>query len=142
MALSHNSKLSKPEPSWGSVDKTKLPRQAHANQGEPDKKSTWGYPHHWVKGGTQTNEDGVYTNGDMYLHEGGLNAAWAAAQGARTGQKASQSIKNHLQTHRKALGKDKEEQASAQESPLVLDAQSRAQKAEELKRYGISKSLM
>lgn len=125
MALSHNSTLSKPEPSWGSIDKTKLPRSAHADMGEPGKKSTWGYPHHWVKNGTQVDEDGVYTNGDMYLHDGGLNAAWAAAKGARSGQQASQAVISHLQAHRKALGKD-DERENALFSPLVIDAERRA----------------
>jgi len=34
MALTHNSKLADNEPDWGSVDKTKLPRNAFADQGE------------------------------------------------------------------------------------------------------------
>lgn len=54
------------------------------------------YPHHWVKGN------------ELLLHKGGLNAAWAAAQGARSGQKASPEIISHLEAHRKALGLDKE----------------------------------
>ncbi len=124
MALTHNSTLSTPEPSWGSVDKTKLPRIAHADMGDPNKKSSWGYPHHWVKNGTQLSDDGVYTNGDMYLHEGGLNAAWAAAQGARSGQRASQSVISHLQSHRRALGKT-DETTSISDSPLVEDADRR-----------------
>lgn len=111
MAFTHNSTTKDGEPSWGSVDKTALPRIAHAEMGEPDKKSTWGYPHHWVSGGTNKNGDGVWTNGTMYLHKGGLNAAYAASQGARSGQKATQSVINHLQTHRKALGLDKESSA-------------------------------
>ena len=85
MAFSHNSKTSDSEPNWGSVDKTALPRNAHADQGEAGKKSTWSYPHHWISGGTQKDDDGIWINGTMYLHEGGLNAAWAAAQGARSG---------------------------------------------------------
>ena len=114
MALTHNNTLADDEPSWGSVDKTKLPRNAFADQGEEGKKSTWGYPHHWVKNGGNPDESGVYTTGDMFLHEGGINAAWGAAQGARSGQKASQSVIDHLQSHRKALGK---EEASA--NPLI-----------------------
>ncbi len=104
MAFSHNSTTQDDEPDWGSVDKTKLPRVAFGDQGEPDKKSSWKYPHHWVKGGTETDENVVYTNGTMYLHRGGLAAAWASANGGRSGQEASQSVKNHLNAHRKAIG--------------------------------------
>lgn len=109
MVFTHNSKTEDGEPGWGSVDKTKLPRKAFADMGEADKKSTWSYPHHWIKNG-KVGEDGVYESGDMFLHKGGLNAAWAAAQGARSGNKASPEIISHLNTHRKALGLEKEEQ--------------------------------
>lgn len=102
-ALTHNSKLAESEPGWGSVKKTELPRNAHAEMGEAGKKSSWKYPHHWVKGG-KLGEDGVYVSGDMFLHKGGLNAAWAAAQGARSGEEASAGVKAHLEKHRKALG--------------------------------------
>ena len=101
--LSHDSKLAPSEPSWGSVDKTKLPRAAFAEQGDPDKKSTWGFPHHWVKNG-KLGPDGVYTSGTMYLHRGGLAAAWQAARGARSGKQASPAVKAHLQSHRRAIG--------------------------------------
>lgn len=110
-ALTHNSNTADSEPSWGDVDKTKLPRLAFADMGEPDKKSTWGYPHHAVKDGGGMNEMGCFTTGTMYLHRGGLNAAWAAANGARSGQEASDAVKSHLQAHRKALGMDKEEES-------------------------------
>jgi HK97 family phage prohead protease len=40
----------------------------------------------------------------MFLHRGGLNTAWAAANGARSGQKAPQEVLDHLQAHRDALG--------------------------------------
>lgn len=105
MALTHNSKLGEGAPKWGSVDKTKLPRNAHADKGDAGKKSTWKYPHHWVKDGGDLNDDGVYASGDMYLHEGGLNAAWSAANGGRSGDKAPAAVLAHLQAHRKALGK-------------------------------------
>jgi len=109
-ALTHNSKTSDTEPVWGDLDKTKLPQKAFADEGEPDKKSTWKYPHHWVKNGGKLDDSGIFTTGDMFLHKGGLNAAWAAAQGARTGKPASASIIAHLSKHRKDLGlKDAEE---------------------------------
>jgi hypothetical protein len=110
VAIRHNSKLAATEPSWGSVDKTKLPRLAYADMGEPDRKTSWRFPHHWVRNGANTNDAGVYTTGDMYLHRGGLNAAWAAAQGARSGRKAPQSVINHLQQHRRALGLGKSDE--------------------------------
>ena len=104
MAFRHNNQVADDEPNWGSVDKTALPRIAFADMGEEDKKSTWGFPHHWVKGGTEKDENGVWTNGTLYLHRGGLNAAWAAAQGARSGEKASTAVISHLKAHRAALG--------------------------------------
>ena len=109
-AFSHNSTVDNGEPDWGSVDKTKLPRPAFAGQGEPDKKSTWDYPHHWVKGGGGEDNNGVYTTGTMYLHRGGLGAAWAAANGSRSGQQASSEVKSHLDSHRKAIGMGDENQ--------------------------------
>lgn len=120
----HNNKTADGEPTWGSVDKTKLPRNAHAEMGEVDKKSTWKYPHHWIEGGSETDDDGVYTDGTMYLHKGGLNAAWSAANGARSGKEASDEVKAHLQKHRKALGldDDKEEESSTSgtDAPLRM----------------------
>ena len=103
MAFTHNSKTASSEPGWGTVDKTALPRIAHADMGEEGKKSTWKYPHHWVKGGTKKDEDGIWTDGTLYLHHGGLKAAWAAANGARSGKKASQAVINHLQAHRNTV---------------------------------------
>lgn len=108
-ALTHNSKLAETEPSWGSVDKKKLPRKAFADMGDRDKVSTWTYPHHFVVSGGKPDEDGRYTSGTMYLHKGGLAAAWGAAHGARSGEKASAKVISHLSAHRKALGLDGKE---------------------------------
>jgi len=124
MALTHNSKLADNEPAWSDVDKTKLPRIAFADMGEEDKKSTWKYPHHWVKNG-KIGDDGIYISGDMYLHEGGLNAAWAAAQGARSGEKASGDVISHLEEHRKAVGKETAHGDKINESCLIEDAKAR-----------------
>ncbi|MBZ5707489.1 MAG: hypothetical protein LAN63_19265 [Acidobacteriia bacterium] len=107
-AFQHNSTVADKEPDWGSVDKTKLPRAAFADQGEPDKKSSWGYPHHWVQNGGGEDKNGVYTTGTMYLHRGGLAAAWTAANGARSGQQGSSAVKDHLNAHRKAIGMGEE----------------------------------
>lgn len=106
MAFRHNSTTAQDEPGWGAIDKTKLPRSAFAYQGESGRKSTWGFPHHWVKDGGDEDDDGIYTNGAMYLHRGGLNAAWSAANGGRSGRKASPEVRRHLQAHREALGID------------------------------------
>jgi len=108
----HNSNMMDSEPSWASVEKESLPREAFAEIGEPDKKSTWGFPHHFISEGSEKDDNGIWTNGTMFLHKGGLNAAWAAAQGARSGQEASQAVKDHLQAHRKAIGiADEDEKA-------------------------------
>lgn len=106
-ALTHNSKLASDEPKWGGVDKTKLPRGAHAVTGEANKKSTWKYPHHFVRSGGKLSDLGVYTTGDMYCHRGGVIAAWSALMGARSGQRGPQDAIQHVQRHRKALGLEK-----------------------------------
>ncbi|HID29436.1 MAG TPA: hypothetical protein EYP19_05465, partial [Desulfobacterales bacterium] len=74
--FSHNSTLAESEPRWGNVRKNRLPRIAHADEGEPGKKSTWKYPHHWVQNGGDLDDNGVFTSGKMFLHRGGLIAAW------------------------------------------------------------------
>jgi ATP-dependent protease ClpP protease subunit len=106
MAFRHNSTLADREPDWGTVDKSRLPRAAFADPGEEGQKSTWKYPHHWIQNGGDPDENGIWTTGTMYLHGGGLDAAWSAAQGGRTGQKAAPAVIDRLQAHRKALGKD------------------------------------
>jgi len=113
MALTHSDQTADSEPAWGKVDQTRLPRNAFADMGDPRKKSTWKYPHHWVRNGGMGEDDygnEVYVSGYMFLHDGGLDAAWAAAQGARSGEKASQKIRNHLQKHRRALNKTEDEE--------------------------------
>jgi len=112
MSLSHNSTLAKSEPAWGSVDKTKLPRNAFADMGEVGKKSTFRYPHHWVEGG-KVGESGLFVSGNMYLHRGGLKAALQAAGGARSGQKESNpAVKKHLTSHADAIGMERKETAA------------------------------
>lgn len=102
-AYGHNSKVAEDEPKWGSVKKNRLPRLAFADMGAPREKDTWSYPHHWIDGG-DIGEDGLYAGGAMYLHLGGLRAAWSAAHGARTGQEASDAVKAHLARHRRVVG--------------------------------------
>jgi len=119
MPFRHNNTLANNEPDWGTVDKAALPREAFADPGEPEKKSTWGYPHHWIKGGTKKDDNGIWTDGIMYLHKGGLDAAWAAANGARSDQQASPAVKTHLQAHRRALGLDKPAKEKGESYPLL-----------------------
>lgn len=124
-ALDHNDTVKDGEPEWGSVDKTKLPLKAfvwEASNADNEKKSTWSYPHHWVENG-EIDDGGVYASGDMYLHQGGLIAAWAASQGARTGDKADAAIVAHLQAHRDALGMDKGGKSVAPKVEKAVDTE-------------------
>jgi len=111
MAFTHNSNIAESEPSWDAVNKTKLPRMAFADHGEPGKKSTWKYPHHWVQNGGNEDTNGVYTTGTMYLHVGGWQAAINAAHGARSGEKASAGVQRHLEEHRPAINRHREHNA-------------------------------
>ena len=113
MALAHNSTLAKSEPNWGSIDKVKLPRNAHADMGDVDKESSWRYPHHFVIDGKTGGKNDVYVKGAMHLHKGGLKAALQAAGGARSGKKESNpSVKRHLTAHANAIDMSKKETAS------------------------------
>lgn len=118
LALSHNSTLARTEPAWGTVDKTKLPRTAFADEGSAGDKSSWKYPHHWVVNGGGDNAQGVYTTGEMYLHRGGLRAAMAAAGGARSGQEASSTVKAHLDAHATAIGMGQHQLALLEKWPF------------------------
>ena len=100
----HSSNTDPDEPKWGSVDKKSLPRIAHADVGTPNKKTTWKYPHHHIKSGGKKSDIGVYTTGTMYMNKGGVNAAWAALHGARSGQRGPAKVMAHVNSHRKALG--------------------------------------
>lgn len=104
-AFVHNSETSPDEPDWGAVDKAELPALAFADH--TGQQSEWSFPHHWVQGAGGKDKDGNWTTGKLLLHRGGLNAAWSAAQGGRSGQKASEAVIAHLEAHRKALGLDK-----------------------------------
>lgn len=103
----HNSKVAKNEPKWGDVDKTKLPAKAFARLEQNP--SAWAFPHHWVKNGKDTNGDGIYNTGTLYLHTGGLDAAWSAAMGGRSGKKAEPFVIAHLRKHFADLGIKKSE---------------------------------
>lgn len=120
LAFTHNSKLAKSEPEWGTVNKSELPRLAFARKGEADKKSSWGFGHHWVQGGADPDKDGILDTGTLYLHKGGLNAAWSAAMGGRSGQKAEPAVIAHLRKHFSDLGIKK---AALQALSATLDVE-------------------
>ena len=122
MPLIHNNTLADSEPSWGSVDKSPLPSSAYSVVGDKTKKTTWHAPHHWVKNGGDPDEDGVYTTGDMFLHRGGVIAAWAATAGARTGEIPpwAPAARRHLIPHRDAIGLDKKEMAWTPETATKI----------------------
>lgn len=106
--MTHNSKCSDNEPTWSTyLDKNRssLPDNAFADEAGRR------FPHHWVDEDSET----------MYLHRGGLNSAWAAAHGARSGKEASSDVVNHLQEHRRALGLDSSSTPFTKEELMTLE---------------------
>jgi len=106
MAFNHNSTVAENEPEWGSVEKPRLPMIAHANyqSADPQKKTTWRFPHHWIQNGGGLDADGVYTTGEMFLHRGGLAAARSMVEGGRSGAEGTPEEKAHLEDHAKTIG--------------------------------------
>lgn len=126
-ALTHTSETRGEETPWGDVDKRMLPLTAfvwQASGTDEDDDATWRYPHHEVVGGEVTDDQGRYIDGDMYLSVSGLAAAWSAAMGGRTGERAEQSIIDHLSEHRADLGieDDAEEDAEDLETEKAIGA--------------------
>lgn len=122
MPFTHNSKVAESEPSWGNVDKTKLPLKAfvwEAPDTDDEKVSTWRFPHHFVADGGDPDDNGRDTTGTLYLHEGGLAAASAAAKGARSGEEAPPEVFTHLNKHREALGQEPLERGKTQRPKTV-----------------------
>ncbi len=103
--LMHNSQLADDEPDWQSVDKTKLPRLAFAKQGDLDKARTWGFSHHWVRGGDSSSKEGRYSFGTLYLHKAALKKALEKA--GQEGAIISPEEKAHLEEHRQAVDLEK-----------------------------------
>ncbi len=68
--------------SWGSVNKSKLPRSSFLIQGDPDDKSTWRLPIY--EGAGPVDSEGHYTKRGP-LNINAVRAALAALGGARTG---------------------------------------------------------
>lgn len=107
--FAHNSEVDQEEPGWSEIDKTVLPLKAfvwEAPDTDEEAKSTWKYPHHWVKN-AHMGDTGIYVSGDMMLHRSGLDAAWAAANGARSGERAAAGVLAHLNKHRQDLAQAK-----------------------------------
>jgi hypothetical protein len=106
--LEHDDTTQAHEPAWGEVDQEKLPRVAFADQGDAGDPSTWLFAHHHVTGGTVDSSTGRYTSGTLWLNRAGLDHAWSAALGLRSGAggqpKAPQKVLDHLREHRQALG--------------------------------------
>ena len=119
MAFRHNSEVSPNPRTWGDVDKTLLPREAFANMrsSDPEKKTTWRFPHHQIDDGGDENEMGVYTTGKMYVNVGGVDAAWQRMQQANVDVSAEE--KAHIQAHRKALGRGEFARAEEIVGPFV-----------------------
>lgn len=90
----HTSTAAYASPPWKEVDKGRLPAQAFAQRPDPKRRATWRFPHHFLA-----------ADGQLYLHEGGLTSALAAAEGRRSGKKASPKTIEHLRAHRRALAK-------------------------------------
>jgi len=90
-----------PMPRWSEVDKSKLPREAFAYAPTEDRQ-TWKLPHHFLH------------EGKMYLHRGGVIAAWAALNGAHTGRPMDvpSYVRSHLLAARRALGLEQRQGAA------------------------------
>ena len=82
--------FAKNEPAWGSVDKTKLPDAAFA---DPKNRRL---PYAWVD------------NGALTVHKGGLAAAFAAVNGAHTGDKIEGEAGQKIRDLHKRLIEDKQ----------------------------------
>ena len=92
---------------WSSINKSELKQQLEENGDpsyikeaflvvrDPEKRSTWKFPHH------------EYTNGDLVLNKGGVVSAYAALKGARNEPNISTAEKRdaakHLLKHYKTL---------------------------------------
>ncbi|MGO8703649.1 MAG: hypothetical protein ACLQVA_07505, partial [Candidatus Brocadiia bacterium] len=82
------------------MDELSLPRIAFAEFGQDGNRTTWGYPHHFVKGATAKDEMGTVSNGTMYLHKGLL----AKQLGHADMMHLESPARDHLEAHAKAIG--------------------------------------
>ena len=105
--LTHNSTVSKNEPAWSTVDKNRIPRNAHADMGQVADASTWFYPHHWTQDPV-IGPSGRYSKGTQFLHSGGLKIA---LNETRKLDKENHT-RAHLLAHAKAINIDEKKAAS------------------------------
>ena len=96
----HNNEVDPQEPDAGAVDELSLPRIAFAEFGQDGNRTTWGYPHHFVKGATAKDEMGTVSNGTMYLHKGLL----AKQLGHADMMHLESPARDHLEAHAKTIG--------------------------------------
>ena len=96
----HNDEVDPQEPDAGAVDELSLPRIAFAEFGQDGNRTTWGYPHHFVKGATAKDEMGTVSNGTMYLHKGLL----AKQLGHADMMHLESPARDHLEAHARAIG--------------------------------------
>lgn len=82
-----------PEPAWASIIEDRLPDEAFVSAGRK-------YAHHWVRHGEIRGEGDRYTDGEMYLHKGGLIEAIRRAE--KDG--ADPEVLDHLRAHQKVIG--------------------------------------
>jgi len=103
-AAKHSYETAGGEPVWSEVDKTALPPAAFALVEDPEKQSTWQFPHHFERDGT------------LHAHVGAIRAALTALNGSDTGKATDvpASARAHIEEHatRAEIGDDaKKEEA-------------------------------
>ncbi len=98
--FTHSDETDSDEPGWNAVDEHALPRLAFAEMGEDGNRTTWGYPHHFVKGATAKDNMGAYSDGKMFLHKGQLEKMLGHADMMHLESPA----RDHLEAHAKATG--------------------------------------
>lgn len=104
--LTHNHTVSKNEPAWASIEKDRLPRNAYADMGDSTQvndPSAWSHPHHHVING-EVGPSGVYTKGQMFLHQEGLRIALSETR--KLGK--DHPVRQHLLQHGNAIILDTE----------------------------------
>ena len=111
MPLQHNHTVSPKEPNWSDVDKLKLSRNSHADMGSVEDSTTWHWPHHFIQNG-RTGDAGIYIDGTLYLHRGGLETVLAETQHMDD----DIPVRKHLLRHAKAIDMKTETKKSASAS--------------------------
>jgi len=105
--MNHSSSIDPNEPKWEEIDETKLPMSAFAEIGDPEDRSTWKYPHHFVKNGV-IGESGLYESGELFLHRGKL---LALANSFEKSKDTDKVVLSEITKHIKDLGLNRKEEA-------------------------------